>query len=93
MKTVVKRTSRRDDGEHKPCGGSCRSVVPPRCGDVLKSSLKPTSLAPGKDLSCVLAHKDGTKHTITLKHTLNAEQIVWFKAGSALNVLRKKDKN
>lgn len=50
-------------------------------------------IAPGKPLKCVLTHADGKKEEIQLKHTLNAEQIVWFKAGSALNVLRKKDKN
>ncbi|HEY8279086.1 MAG TPA: aconitate hydratase [Bdellovibrionota bacterium] len=48
------------------------------------------SIAPGKDLSCTLTHTDGSKNTITLKHTLNAEQIGWFKAGSALNVLKTK---
>jgi aconitate hydratase len=47
-------------------------------------------LAPGKPLKCVLTHADGQKDEIQLKHTLNAEQIGWFKAGSALNVLRKK---
>ncbi len=49
-----------------------------------------TTLAPGKDLSCELTHIDGSKHTITLRHTMNAEQIAWFKAGSALNVLKGK---
>jgi aconitate hydratase len=48
------------------------------------------SIAPGKDISCTLTHTDGKKDTITLKHTLNAEQIGWFKAGSALNVLKTK---
>ena len=46
------------------------------------------SIAPGKDISCVIAHVDGSSENITLKHTLNAEQIGWFKAGSALNVLK-----
>lgn len=49
-----------------------------------------TEIAPGKNLKCVLTHADGKKEEFPLKHTLNAEQIVWFKAGSALNVLRKK---
>ena len=46
-------------------------------------------LAPGKDVTAELHHKDGSKKSITLKHTLNNEQIAWFKAGSALNVLKK----
>jgi aconitate hydratase len=49
-----------------------------------------SGLAPGKDVTCVLTHKDGKKSNIQLKHTLNAEQIGWFKAGSALNVLKTK---
>lgn len=49
-----------------------------------------TSLAPGKDLTCVVTHPDGSNHTFPLKHTYNEEQIGWFKAGSALNVLKTK---
>jgi aconitate hydratase len=47
------------------------------------------SLAPGKDLTVVLHHADGKRDEIRAKHTFNAEQIGWFRAGSALNVLRK----
>jgi aconitate hydratase len=32
-------------------------------------------------------HPDGTKDTITLNHTFNDQQIGWFKAGSALNLI------
>ncbi len=46
------------------------------------------SFAPGKPLSMVLNHKDGSKDTITLNHTYNKQQIEWFKAGGALNVIR-----
>jgi len=46
------------------------------------------SLAPGKDLTVVLHHTDGKRDEIAVRHTFNAEQIGWFKAGSALNVLR-----
>jgi aconitate hydratase len=48
------------------------------------------NLAPGKPLKATINHKDGTKDDIVLNHTLNAEQISWFKAGSALNKLAKK---
>jgi aconitate hydratase len=44
-------------------------------------------LAPSKDLKCVLRHEDGATDEFLLKHTLNAEQIAWFRAGSALNLL------
>lgn len=46
------------------------------------------ALAPGKPVTMVLKHKDGTKEEIQLKHTYNAEQIKWFIAGSALNLIR-----
>ncbi|OQP63154.1 aconitate hydratase [Niastella vici] len=46
------------------------------------------SFAPGKPLTMVLNHKDGSKDQITLNHTYNKQQIEWFKAGGALNVIR-----
>ncbi len=44
-------------------------------------------LAPGVDLEAILHHADGTQERIRLRHTLNAEQVGWFRAGSALNVI------
>lgn len=43
------------------------------------------SFAPGKPLSIVLVHEDGTTETFKATHTYNELQIGWFKAGSALN--------
>ena len=48
------------------------------------------AIAPGQPLMATLHHADGSTATITLNHTLNAEQIGWFKAGSALNALNQK---
>ncbi len=48
-------------------------------------------LAPGKRLTAVLHHDDGTRETIELAHTMSREQIGWFRAGSALNVLRSRE--
>ena len=45
-------------------------------------------LASGKPVTCHIHHADGTKETITLRHSFNATQIEWFKAGAALNLLR-----
>lgn len=45
---------------------------------------------PEKPVRCILAHKNGTKDKIFLNHSYNKSQIDWFKAGSALNVLRNK---
>jgi aconitate hydratase len=47
-------------------------------------------LAAGKPVKVVFHHADGTKDEIPCRHTLNQEQIGWFRAGSALNVLRAK---
>jgi aconitate hydratase len=48
-----------------------------------------TGFAPGKPLRVVLNHSDGSSETISVKHTFNEAQIGWFKAGSALNLIRK----
>jgi aconitate hydratase len=46
-------------------------------------------LAPGSIVTLVLHHKDGKEEKLTLNHSMTAEQIEWFKAGSALNLLSK----
>lgn len=43
----------------------------------------------GKQLTAFVKHADGTNDVFVLSHSFNAEQIEWFKAGSALNVLKK----
>ncbi len=48
-----------------------------------------TEFAPGSSITMVLHHKDGTQEKIKLNHTYNDQQIEWFKAGSALNLIRK----
>ncbi|XP_069764849.1 aconitate hydratase, mitochondrial isoform X2 [Narcine bancroftii] len=44
--------------------------------------------APGKPLTCILKHKDGSQDTILLNHSFNEGQIEWFQAGSALNRMK-----
>ncbi|AFS83425.1 aconitate hydratase [Candidatus Nitrosopumilus sediminis] len=46
------------------------------------------NLQPGKQVKCIITHNDGNKEEIMLNHSYNQAQIEWFKAGSALNVLR-----
>jgi aconitate hydratase len=48
-----------------------------------------TDFAAGKQLTMVLHHADGTSDKVKLNHTYNEQQIEWFKAGSALNLIRK----
>ncbi|MBW3466514.1 aconitate hydratase [Arthrospiribacter ruber] len=47
-----------------------------------------TSFKPGVPLTVVLNHSDGSKDEIQVNHTYNAGQIEWFKAGSALNLIK-----
>ena len=44
--------------------------------------------APEKQIKLVFAHADGTKSEIMAKHSYNAQQIEWFKAGGALNIIK-----
>jgi aconitate hydratase len=46
------------------------------------------TFAPGKNLQLVLNHADGSNETIQVAHTYNEQQIGWFKAGAALNVIK-----
>ncbi len=45
-------------------------------------------LMPGKPVKMEIKHSDGTMEVIDLKHSYNAEQLKWFRAGSALNLIR-----
>ncbi|MFB5946052.1 aconitate hydratase [Albibacterium profundi] len=47
-----------------------------------------TDFAVGKPLTVVLNHADGTKDSFPVNHTYNEQQIEWFKAGGALNIIR-----
>ncbi len=44
--------------------------------------------APGKPLTLEIVHENGTKENISLNHTYNDQQIEWYKAGSALNLIK-----
>jgi len=52
------------------------------------SLLNLNELEPDKQVKCIISHSDGNKDEILLNHSYNKSQIEWFKAGSALNVLR-----
>ena len=47
------------------------------------------TFAANQPLQIVLHHADGSNHTIQVNHTYNDQQIEWFKAGGALNIIRK----
>ena len=47
-----------------------------------------TTFSPGTSLTLLFKHSDGTQDEIKANHTYNAQQIAWFKAGGALNIIR-----
>ena len=49
-----------------------------------------TEFTPGKPLRIVLNHSDGSRDEFLANHTYNEQQIEWFKAGSALNLIKSK---
>ena len=48
-----------------------------------------TEFAPNKSLQMALTHADGSSDTITVNHSYNEQQIDWFVAGGALNIIRR----
>jgi len=46
------------------------------------------AFAPGKQLTLEVIHADGSKEDIKLNHTYNEQQIDWYRAGSALNLIK-----
>ena len=49
-----------------------------------------TDLAPDEQVEVVITSPDGSTTTITTNHTYSADQIEWFRAGSALNLIRQR---
>ncbi len=47
-----------------------------------------SELAPGRPVDCTLLHPDGTSIAFQCNHTMSDEHIEWFRAGSALNIIR-----
>jgi aconitate hydratase len=56
----------------------------------LVSVLGLADLAPDRPVTCRIRHADGTTEEFTATHSLSAEHIAWFEAGSALNLIRAK---
>ena len=47
--------------------------------------------APGRQITIEVVHTDGSKDLIKANHSYNAQQIEWFKEGSALNLIKKQN--
>jgi aconitate hydratase len=52
-----------------------------------------TEFSVGKPLEVVLHHKDGSSDSFLVNHTYNEQQIEWYKAGGALNIIRREFEN
>ena len=62
-------------------------------GKIQRGRINITGLAelePGKPVQCVLNKADGTDIVFLGNQTMSPEHIEWFKAGSALNIIRAK---
>ena len=57
---------------------------------LFRSSVLNLPPVPDKPVQCVINKADGTKVTFEALHTFSDEQVEWFKAGSALNIVRRK---
>jgi aconitate hydratase len=53
-------------------------------------SLDVQEIEPAKQVKMTLKHTDGTTDEVMLNHSMNKQQIEWFKVGSALNLMAKK---
>ena len=60
------------------------------CEDDIFNVINLNQFIPGSDIIIKLVHLDGTEDTISASHTYNNNQIEWFKAGSALNLISNK---
>ena len=54
-----------------------------------KIDVRCAGIEPGKPVEVVLHHPCGKQETILARHSYTAQQIAWFRAGSALNALSK----
>lgn len=55
--------------------------------DAMLSTIGLSDLAPKSDLSLLVTPTSGESFKIKLNHTMSTDQIKWFKAGSALNMI------
>uniref|UniRef100_UPI0025B9BF60 aconitase family protein n=2 Tax=Ignavibacterium TaxID=795750 RepID=UPI0025B9BF60 len=94
---IVKSFARIHETNLKKQGMLPLTFADPKDYDKIKEDDKVTifvsQLAPEKRIKMLVKHSDGSQDEIWLNHTMNASQIEWFKAGSALNLIAKSQKN
>jgi aconitate hydratase len=92
---IVRSLARIHESNLKKQGVLPLTFVDPADYDAVQESdrvsiLGLADLKPDEPLTAVLHHEDGRDEPIRVDHSLNQEQIAWFRAGSALNLLRSK---
>ena len=90
---VVKSFARIHETNLKKQGMLALTFVNPADYDLIRQDdmvdlLGFKDMKPGVNLAVLLNHADGTQDRIELAHTYNEQQIVWVRAGSALNKIR-----
>ncbi|AFH50575.1 Aconitase A [Ignavibacterium album JCM 16511] len=94
---IVKSFARIHETNLKKQGMLPLTFADPKDYDKIREDDKVTifvsQLQPEKPIKMLVKHSDGTQDEIWLNHTMNASQIEWFKAGSALNLIAKSQKN
>lgn len=94
---IVKSFARIHETNLKKQGMLPLTFADPKDYDKIKEDDRITifvsQLAPEKQIKMLVKHSDGNQDEIWLNHTMNDSQIEWFKAGSALNLIAKSQKN
>lgn len=93
---LVKSFARIHETNLKKQGMLALTFVNPEDYDKIKEDdifnfLDLDQFSPGKSINIELIHSDGSKDIITTNHTYNQGQIEWFKAGSALNLIKQNE--
>jgi aconitate hydratase len=95
---IVKSFARIHESNLKKQGMLPLTFTDPADYDTIRSGDKITlkelgALQAGQPVRMILKHADGTTEEMWLKHSMNSEQIKWFRSGSALNRMREKAKD
>ena len=90
---IVRRFARIHEANLKKQGVLALTFAEPEIYDVIEqddriSILGLADLEPGKPVECVLTKPDGSSITFWGNQTMSQEHIDWFRAGSALNIIR-----
>ncbi|MEI7484167.1 MAG: aconitate hydratase [Ignavibacteriota bacterium] len=88
---IVKSFARIHETNLKKQGMLPLTFANPSDYDLIKEddliTLHVKDIAPGSQIKAIIKHSDDTKNEIMLNHTFNEQQILWFKSGSALNII------